>query len=72
VRRVCGRRCVLRNFSLHIPAGKMVALVGESGSGKSTIVGLTLRFYDVLGGEHLRPAVVCCQWTAQWLTDDCV
>ena len=30
-------QAVLQNFSLAVPAGKMVALVGASGGGKSTI-----------------------------------
>ena len=41
---------VLKNFSLHVPKGKTVALVGQSGSGKSTIANLLTRFYDVNEG----------------------
>ncbi len=41
---------VLKNFSLTIPKGKMVALVGQSGSGKSTLANLITRFYDVNEG----------------------
>ncbi|MDB9782061.1 ABC transporter ATP-binding protein/permease [Winogradskyella sp.] len=41
---------VLKNFSLHVPKGKTVALVGQSGSGKSTIANLVTRFYDVNEG----------------------
>ncbi len=44
---------VLKDFSLEIPKGKMVALVGQSGSGKSTIANLLMRFYDVNKGEVL-------------------
>jgi len=42
---------VLSNISLHIPAGKMVALVGPSGGGKTTLCHLIPRFYDVTGGK---------------------
>ena len=37
---------VLPRFSLHIPAGQIVALVGATGAGKSTLVKLVTRFYD--------------------------
>jgi subfamily B ATP-binding cassette protein MsbA len=44
---------VLKDFSLTIPKGKMVAFVGQSGSGKSTIANLITRFYDVNKGAIL-------------------
>ena len=37
---------VLRNFTLDIPAGRIVAFVGPNGAGKSTFVKLLCRFYD--------------------------
>lgn len=36
----------LRDFSLIIPAGKIVAVVGPNGAGKSTLIKLICRFYD--------------------------
>ncbi len=43
-------RAVLRDVSLKIPAGHMVALVGESGGGKSTLTKLLPRFHDPTSG----------------------
>ncbi|SMO80892.1 ATP-binding cassette, subfamily B, MsbA [Saccharicrinis carchari] len=42
---------VLKNISLTIPKGKMVALVGQSGSGKTTFVDLLPRFHDIQEGS---------------------
>lgn len=41
---------VVKNVTLHVPAGATVALVGQSGSGKSTMADLLPRFYDVTDG----------------------
>jgi subfamily B ATP-binding cassette protein MsbA len=42
---------VLRDFSLRVSPGEVVALVGPSGAGKSTVVGLLNRFYDPQEGS---------------------
>ncbi|MCP4142727.1 MAG: ABC transporter ATP-binding protein [Chloroflexi bacterium] len=36
----------LKNYSLTVPTGKIVAIVGENGAGKSTLTKLLCRFYD--------------------------
>ena len=41
---------VLNNLSLHIPAGKKVALVGASGGGKSTLIQLLIGVYRESSG----------------------
>ncbi|MBW4543278.1 MAG: ABC transporter ATP-binding protein/permease [Symplocastrum torsivum CPER-KK1] len=45
------RHPVIQNLSLHIPAGKTIAIVGSTGSGKSTLVKLLLRLYEVQSGS---------------------
>jgi ATP-binding cassette subfamily B protein len=44
---------VLRDFDLHIPAGRIAAFVGENGAGKSTLIKLICRFYDPDQGRVL-------------------
>ncbi len=41
---------VLKNVSLQVKAGQMIALVGPTGAGKTTIANLLTRFYDVNDG----------------------
>jgi ABC-type multidrug transport system fused ATPase/permease subunit len=44
---------VLKDFTLTIPAGQMVALVGHTGAGKSTLGKLITRFYEFQDGQLL-------------------
>lgn len=56
-------RPVLRNVSLRIAAGTMVALVGESGGGKSTLTKLLPRFHDPNSGTVLWDGTDLCEVT---------
>ncbi|MFW6206880.1 MAG: ABC transporter ATP-binding protein, partial [Gemmatimonadota bacterium] len=44
---------VLRDVTLHVPAGETLGIVGSTGSGKSTLVKLLLRLYHVEHGTIL-------------------
>jgi ATP-binding cassette subfamily B protein len=48
-----GATPVLRDISLHIPAGSSLAIVGPTGCGKSTLVNLIPRLYDAPEGALL-------------------
>ena len=44
---------VLKEISLHVKVGEIIALVGMSGAGKTSLVNLLPRFYDVEKGQIL-------------------
>jgi subfamily B ATP-binding cassette protein MsbA len=44
---------VLKDISLHVKKGEVIALVGMSGAGKTSLVNLLPRFYDVEKGQIL-------------------
>ncbi len=44
---------ILRDVTIHLPAGATVAIVGDNGAGKSTLVKLLARFYEPTSGAIL-------------------
>tara|TARA_Y100000031_G_scaffold129907_1_gene149267 strand:+ start:122 stop:1897 length:1776 start_codon:yes stop_codon:yes gene_type:complete len=48
---------VLKNVSMRVQSGKMVAIVGESGAGKSTLIDVVMGFIKPLSGEIMIDGV---------------
>ena len=48
---------VVRDFSVIVPGGSVVALVGRSGAGKTTVTDLVARFHDPTRGRILLNGV---------------
>ncbi|MGL5020512.1 MAG: ABC transporter ATP-binding protein, partial [Mycoplasmatales bacterium] len=44
---------ILKDVSIKVEKGKMIALVGPTGSGKTTVMNLMNRFYDINSGQIL-------------------
>ena len=44
-------KTILKNVSLDVKPGQMIAIVGPTGAGKTTIINLLMRFYDCTSGE---------------------
>jgi ATP-binding cassette subfamily B protein len=60
---------VLREVSLALPAGAVVAIVGENGAGKSTLVKLLSKFYQPDSGQILVDGVDLARMPAdEWRT----
>ncbi|KAH6789705.1 P-glycoprotein 11 [Perilla frutescens var. frutescens] len=58
---------ILKDLSLTVSSGKVVALVGESGSGKSTVISLLQRFYDHDSGVITVDGIEIQQLQLKWL-----
>jgi subfamily B ATP-binding cassette protein HlyB/CyaB len=58
---------ILRNVSLHVPAGEIVGIVGRSGSGKSTLTKLIQRLYVPQIGRVLVDGVDLAMVDTVWL-----
>jgi ABC-type multidrug transport system fused ATPase/permease subunit len=58
---------VLKNVTLKINPGEIVAVVGHSGSGKSTLVQILLRFYDVDQGRVLLDGIDIRRLDPRWV-----
>lgn len=44
-------KTIIKDFSLSVKKGQVIAIVGHTGAGKTTIINLLMRFYDPDGGS---------------------
>lgn len=44
-------KTTIKNLSMKVPKGSLIAIVGPTGAGKTTIINLLMRFYDVDSGS---------------------
>lgn len=66
----CQNNTVLDGISLHIEAGKSVALVGPSGSGKSTVLALVQKLYNPTSGRILIGSDDISDVSIDWLREN--
>ncbi len=64
-----GDEAVIKDFSVEVKAGQMIAIVGPTGAGKTTLINLLERFYDVNGGAIKIDGVDIRDMTRQDLRD---
>jgi len=64
-----GTEAVLKEISLHVKVGEVIALVGMSGAGKTSLVNLLPRFYDVEEGHILIDSIDIRKVTLKSLRD---
>jgi subfamily B ATP-binding cassette protein MsbA len=64
-----GTEAVLKEISLHVKVGEVIALVGMSGAGKTSLVNLLPRFYDVEEGQILIDSIDIRKVTLKSLRD---
>ena len=60
-------RPVLKNISLDVRKGEMLAIIGATGSGKSSLIQLIPRFYDATEGEVIVDGVSVKEWSLEAL-----
>jgi len=61
------KRTILNDMTLHIPAGKIVALCGSSGGGKSSILSLMQNMYQQESGKVLIDNHEIHELSPSWL-----
>src|SRR5690606_19419376 len=44
-------KLLMKDLSLDVKSGQMIAIVGPTGAGKTTLVNLLMRFYNIQGGK---------------------
>jgi subfamily B ATP-binding cassette protein MsbA len=64
-----GTEAVLKEISLQVKVGEVIALVGMSGAGKTSLVNLLPRFYDVEEGQILIDGIDIRKTTLKSLRD---